>query len=127
MRTIVRSGALVEAWFDNLRPEQQEMARLLRDAVTSAVPTLAQSIKWGNLMFTHEGKHALAIVTHRDHANLQVFNGALLLGEFPELEGSGKSLRQLKFRYRQPLDEALVREVTRACVEELEQTMRGSA
>ena len=127
MRTIVRSGALVEAWFDNLRPEQQDMGRLLRDAVMAAAPTLGLSIKWGNLMFTHEGKHALAIVTHRDHANLQVFNGASLLGEFPELEGSGRSLRHLKFRYRHPIDEALVREVTRACVEELEQAAKGSA
>ena len=126
MRSILRPAALIETWFDTLRPEQKDMARRLRELVMQASPDLASSVKWGNLMFTHEGTHAVAIVMHKDHANLQIFNGAVLADRYPELEGSGKGVRHLRFRYRYPVDEELVREVVRACVHTMEQT-RGTA
>jgi hypothetical protein len=120
MRSILRPAALIETWFDTLRPEQKDMARRLRELVVAAAPELASSVKWGNLMFTYEGTHAVAIVMHKDHANLQIFNGASLVDRYPELEGGGKGVRHLRFRYRYPVDEELVREVVRACVEMME-------
>lgn len=117
MRSILRPAALIETWFDNLRPEQRDLARILRTLVQDASPDLVQTVKWGNLMFTHEGTHAVAIVMHKDHANLQVFNGALLSDQFPELEGTGRGVRHIRFRYRYPVDEELVREVVQACVD----------
>src|SRR5256885_16615858 len=57
MRSILRPAALIETWFDTLRPEQKDMARRLRELVVSAAPELASSVKWGNLMFTHDGTH----------------------------------------------------------------------
>ena len=124
MRTILRPAALIETWFDTLRADQQELARALRQRIAAAAPELAVSVKWGNLMFTYEGSHAVAIVMHRDHANLQVFNGALLVDRFPELEGTGKGMRHLRFRYRHPLDDDLVRQVVQACVELMELSPR---
>ncbi|HEX6363757.1 MAG TPA: DUF1801 domain-containing protein [Albitalea sp.] len=124
MRSILRPAALIETWFDTLRPEQKDMARRLRELVTQASPALVSSVKWGNLMFTHEGTHAVAIVMHKDHANLQIFNGAQLVERFPELEGSGRGVRHLRFRYRYPVDEELVRLVVQACVETMEATPR---
>jgi hypothetical protein len=126
MRSILRPAALIETWFDNLRPEQQDLARLLRDLVHRASPELVSSVKWGNLMFTHEGTHAVAIVMHKDHANLQIFNGAALAERFPELEGTGRGVRHLRFRYRYPIDEELVREVVQACVEQMELSPRSA-
>ncbi len=119
MRSILRTPALIDTWFDTLRPEQRPLALGLQRAVLRAVPGLAQSIKWGNLVFSHDGAHALAIVTHKDHANLQVFNGARLAERFPMLEGTGKGLRHLKLRYRQPLDDGLVEALVRASVADL--------
>lgn len=116
MRTIVRPAALIGAWFDTLRAEQRETAQALREAVLAAEPGLEQSVKWGNLVFSHAGAHALAIVIHKDHANLQVFNGAALRERFPMLEGTGKGLRHLRLRYRQPVDAGLVESLARACV-----------
>jgi hypothetical protein len=119
MRAIIRSAALVEAWFDNLAPEQQATARALRSAVLDADPSLTQVIKWGNLMFLLGGVHALAIICHRDHANLQIFNGAQLLARFPVLDGTGKNLRHLRCRYSQAVDAELVADLTQACVDGL--------
>lgn len=116
MRTIVRPAALIGAWFDTLREDQRETAQALREAVLAAEPALEQSIKWGNLVFSRAGAHAFAIVIHKDHANLQVFNGALLRERFPMLEGSGKGLRHLRQRYRQPVDAGLVEALVRASV-----------
>ena len=124
MRSILRPAALIETWFDTLRPEQRDMARRLRELVTATAPDLVTSVKWGNLMFTHEGTHAVAIVMHKDHANLQIFNGAQLVDRFPELEGGGKGVRHLRFRYRYPVDEEVVREVVQACVEMMDLTPR---
>lgn len=124
MRSILRPAALIETWFDTLRPEQRDMARILRDLVTRESPELVASVKWGNLMFTHEGTHAVAIVMHKDHANLQIFNGAQLVEQFPELEGTGKGMRHVRFRYRLPVDEDLVRELVRACVALMELSPR---
>lgn len=124
MRSILRPAALIETWFDNLRPEQRDLARILRTLVQAASPELAQSVKWGNLMFTHEGTHAVAIVMHKDHANLQIFNGASLVDQFPELEGTGRGMRHVRFRYRFPVDEDLVRELVQACVELMELSPR---
>jgi uncharacterized protein YdhG (YjbR/CyaY superfamily) len=120
MRSILRPAALIETWFDTLRPDQQDLARILRDLVQGAAAELVPSVKWGNLMFTYQGTHAVAIVMHKDHANLQVFNGAALLDQFPELEGSGRGMRHVRFRYRYPVDEELVRELVHACVDQLE-------
>lgn len=117
MRSMLQSAALIEAWFDTLLPEQRELARAVRECLVEAEPGLAQSIKWGNLMFTHGGRHALAIVIHKDHANLQVFNGIALADRFPMLEGTGKGLRHLRLRYRQPIDAGLVEALAHACVE----------
>lgn len=116
MRTIVRPAALIGAWFDTLREEQRETAQALREAVLGAEPGLEQSVKWGNLVFSHGGAHALAIVIHKDHAHLQVFNGALLRERFPMLEGTGKGLRHLKLRYRQPVDAGLVEVLVKASI-----------
>jgi hypothetical protein len=110
---------LVQAWLDTLRPDQQQTALALSDAALAAEPTLVRTVKWGNLVFLHQGVHAVAVVIHKDHANLQVFNGALLSPGFPALEGTGKGVRHLKVRYSQPLDAGLVTAVVSASVERL--------
>jgi hypothetical protein len=117
MRTLLRPAAVVEAWFDMLPPGREQTARELQAAVMSAGPDLQQVVKWGNLVFSSRGAHAFAIVPHKSHAHLQVFRGASLERQFPQLEGSGKGVRHLRVRYGLPLDEELVHDVVRAGLE----------
>jgi uncharacterized protein YdhG (YjbR/CyaY superfamily) len=116
MRHLVRPGALVATYFDSLAPSQVATARALQQAVLGAAPQLEQAVKWGNLTFVTEGRNLLAIVTHKAHAHLQVFNGALLTTRFPELEGVGKGIRHIKVRYSQPVDVDLVHDLVLASV-----------
>jgi hypothetical protein len=120
MRTLVRTAALVESWFDLLPEAQRDTARELQAAVLRAEPRLTQTVKWGNLVFLQHGANAIAIVAHRTHANLQFFNGHVLAVQYPQLEGSGKGLRHLKMRYGEPIDGKLVGALVRACAEEID-------
>lgn len=121
MRGTLRSAALVEAWFDMLPPDQVPLTRALQRAVLDAAPQLGQAVKWGNLVFTLGGAHLLAIMTHKTHANLQVFHGAQLASRFPQLEGSGKGLRHLKCRYGDEVDADVVRALVLASVQAQQQ------
>lgn len=119
MRSPLVTPAVVDAWLDTLRPEQQPLARALRRVVLDAAPALVPVVKWGNLVFTLRGRHALAVVIHKDHAQLQVFNGAALAAKHPGLEGAGRDARHLKLGYVEGLDEARIRELARDAVDSM--------
>lgn len=112
MRRPLQSAALVNAFYDSLRPEQRETAQAMHRAILAAAPHLRPEVKWGNLCFMNDGDNVMAIVLFKANAHLQIFNGVMLVGEFPELEGAGKGMRHIKARYRTPVDEQLVRELT---------------
>lgn len=119
MRRPIHSTALINTFFESLAPEQREVAQSLQQAVLAAAPHLRQEVKWGNLCFQEQGENIIAIVLHKAQAHLQVFQGALLADEFPQLEGTGRGMRLLKCRYRQPVDQALVGAITRAAIDAL--------
>jgi uncharacterized protein YdhG (YjbR/CyaY superfamily) len=116
MRRPLQSPALISAFFDSLRPEQRDTAQAMQQAILAAAPHLRQEVKWGNLCFVNDRDNVMAIVLHKANAHLQVFNGVLLMGEFPELEGAGRGMRHIKTRYRVPVNDQLVRELTQACL-----------
>jgi hypothetical protein len=107
MRTLLRPAAIVDAWFDMLPPGREATMRELRALIMGTAPEL-------HLVFSAGGSHAFALVAHKSQAHLQVFRGHALERRYPQLEGSGKGLRHLKFRYGQPIDTELVREVVNA-------------
>lgn len=119
MRRPIHSIALVNSFFENLPAEQREVAQSLQQAVLQAAPHLRQEVKWGNLCFQDNGENIIAIVLHKAQAHLQVFNGAQLAPRFPQLEGTGRGMRLLKCRYRQPIDQPLVAAITQASIEAL--------
>jgi len=106
MRRPLQSPALINAFYDSLRPEQRDTAQAMQRAILAAAPHLRPEVKWGNLCFMNDGDNMMAIVLHKAHAHLQVFNGVLLVGEFPELDGAGRGMRHIK-----------VRELTLACLQ----------
>jgi hypothetical protein len=99
---------MVASFFDSLPPNQVATAMALHRVVVSAAPGIDQAVRWGNLMFLIRGNHLATLVLHKGQAHLQFFHGALLAEQFPQLEGVGKGMRILKFRYAQAVDEELV-------------------
>lgn len=117
MRRPLQSPALINAFYDSLRPEQRETAQAIHQAIVAAAPQLRPEVKWGNLCFMNDGDNMMAIVLFKANAHLQIFNGIMLVGEFPELDGAGKGMRHIKARYRQPVNDQLVRELTLASLQ----------
>lgn len=117
MRRLIRPSALVANFYDLLPPDQRPTVQALHDAIHAAVPELECSIKWGNLTFGELGRNLVAVVAHKSHANLQVFNGASLSARHPALEGAGKGMRHLKVRYGQRVDAVLVGHIVRDSVD----------
>jgi hypothetical protein len=120
MRTLLRSGALIESWFDMLTDEQRPIARALHAAVTAAAPSLHATVRWGNIVYQHEGTNALAIVPHKSHVNLQLFRGAAVAPMYPQLEGSGKGVRHLKLRTAEAVNADLIARITAAAIDALD-------
>jgi len=117
MRRPLQSPALINAFYDSLRPEQRETAMAMQRAILAVAPHLRPEVKWGNLCFMNEHDNMMAIALFKMNAHLQIFNGVALVPEFPELEGAGKGMRHIKSRYRQPVNEQLVRELTLASLQ----------
>ncbi len=110
-----RATPEVQDYLARLPAHQQKTVAQLRDAILRARPSLAQSISpWGYLaLSTSKEKDAFTLIPHKQHVNLQIFNGAKIASKLPELEGSGKGLRHIKFRYSEPVDFALVGKAVR--------------
>jgi uncharacterized protein YdhG (YjbR/CyaY superfamily) len=117
MRRPLQSPALINAFYDSVRPEQRDTGQAIQKAILAVAPHLRPEVKWGNLVFTNDGDNLMAIVMFKANAHLQVFNGVQLLPDFPELQGAGKGMRHVKFRYRHPIDEKLVTELTQASMD----------
>lgn len=77
-------------------PLQRAIARALRAVILEAGPELHEEVKWGVPCFMAQ-KLVCSIATHADHTNLEFYRGAALRDAKHLLEGTGKSLRHVKF------------------------------
>jgi hypothetical protein len=108
---------LVESWFDLLPAGQQTLARDVHSMILALAPGLDLSVRSGHLVYGVERQHVLALAPHRQHLHLQIFAGSALAARFPALEGTGPGLRQLRLRYAQPADMALVNAIVTAATQ----------
>ncbi len=120
MRGYRRNTALIESWFELLPLQQQANARALHTLVQSTAPELETTVRGGSLVYAHRGLHVLALAPYRTHIHVQVFRSGPLLMRFPELEGSGRALRQLRVRHGQQFDTLLIESLVKAVAVEAE-------
>lgn len=77
-------------------PSQRAIARALRAIVRQVGPQLREEIKWGVPCFLGK-KLVCSIAPQSDHTNLEFYFGTALRDAHHLLEGTGKSLRHVKF------------------------------
>lgn len=114
MRSASRPKALVAAWFDFLTPVQRQTCEVLQATIRTTVPDVGEAVKWGNLVFSVNEVVFAAIVPHKAHVNLQIFNGSQLPPGTPVLDGVGRGSRTLRCRCTQPVDTVTVEMVISA-------------
>lgn len=109
----------VQEYLDKLPKERSATVKSLREIILNAEPSLGESISsWGYLTYSPEpGSYILTICPHSRHANLQFHNGAELLAEIPQLEGTGNNLRHIKFNYGKDVDEGSLSKAIRSAIE----------
>jgi len=108
--------SVVAAWFDLQPAAAQPLLRAAHQLVLDTAPGLVAVVKWGHLVYSLQGRHLLALVPHRHHANLQVFHGAALQLPGVELGGQGREMRHLKLPLGQMPDAERVPRVVQAAL-----------
>lgn len=94
-------------YFEKQKSPQKEICLKLREIIFSQIPNVQEEMKWGVPAYAG-GK--LYIVALKDHVNL-----GFSLKDLPEkkrniLEGSGKTMRHLKFYSLADVDELLIQD-----------------
>lgn len=108
---------VIRTYLSSLDKARRGTITALRDALIETEPSFNESINgWGYLTLTGM-RISLTIVTHPNHANLQISNGADIVDVLPQVEGTGRRLRHVKFSYAEDVDRELVRHIVHAATE----------
>jgi hypothetical protein len=99
-----------------LDPRQREVVRALREFVLREGPELHEAVKWGAPCYLGK-KLVCSIAAHADHTNLEFYRGASLKDPRGLLEGTGKSLRHVKFHAPDDVKGAALRPMLREAIE----------
>ena len=106
-----RSRALVSSWLDFQPAAARALIEDLRQAVREAEPGLAETVKWGNLVFVLEGLPVLGLAPVKGHVNLQLLQGAPWPSGLVGTEGAGKGARHWRFDVGAVVDAVLVEQL----------------
>lgn len=111
---LVLPEPLLDTWFELLPARQAATTRAVHAAVMAAVPLLVSSLKWGNLVYLHNGRPLLSLTPHRQATQLQLVQAAVGARRVPARVLRGPDPRTLRFRHSQPIDHDMLVEALRA-------------
>jgi hypothetical protein len=78
-----------------LGPSERAIARALRSTIRRIAPELREEVKWNLPVWSGRGR-VLGLQFFREHVNLGLWRGAELAPRFPEIVGTGNSLRHVR-------------------------------
>ena len=106
-----RSRALVSSWLDFQPVAARALIEALRQAVREAEPALAETVKWGNLVYVLEGLPVLGLAPVKGHVNLQLLQGAPWPSGLAVAEATGRGARHWRFDVGTVVDPVLVEQL----------------
>lgn len=113
-------GSAVDAYLENLPPDQREALERLRAQVARLVPDAVETISYGMPTFKLRGRGLLYFAAWKDHCSVYPLTDSFLEGHAAELEGYRRTKGSLHFTTEMPLPEALVESLVRERVADLE-------
>jgi hypothetical protein len=90
----------VDAWFDELDHPLKDAMLRVRTIILGADGRVTETIKWKSPTFVFQGNIASIDPRTKKHVNLLFHQGASLPGKHPQLEGSGGTVRYMRFADR---------------------------
>jgi hypothetical protein len=106
-------GKPVDPWFVKLRPEIRAIALPLHKVVLSAVPGMKAELKWGSPCYLKDGM-VCGMMAAKAHLGLFFYKGTKLKDPRKLLQGSGNTLRSLKFTAPKEIPAAAVKGFVKA-------------
>ena len=100
------SEGVVKAYFAGLNGEVSQIAHELCRRIGEIGPHLSVSMARGHPCWTGN-ERVVSVVAYVSHCNLQLWSGARLAQDFSRIEGTGKTLRHVKLRRHDEIDEAI--------------------
>jgi hypothetical protein len=102
-------GAPVDSYFTQQPPEKRALLEKLRALVAKAVPDADASIKWGVPFYQRKGKNVCSLAAFKEHVGINFFASPdVLVDPGKKLEGGGKTMRMLKVRRPEDIDNASI-------------------
>ena len=109
--TEARVAAILRELPEETRPVAEALCALIR----AASPELRETVKWGNPTWVGRG-NAVGLMIFPRFVHLALFRGAELSGRFPEIVGTGKSLRHVVVPDLASVRRPVLRRILRAAV-----------
>ena len=93
----------VDSWISEHDPAIRQICEVLRNIILDTGPELRESVKWGNPMYEKNGRIFYLSATEQ-YVTLGFFDGAGLTDPDGRIEGTGKSMRHVKVRALEDVD-----------------------
>ena len=106
----------VDAWFQAQPEQQSELLSLLRRLVKSVDGGFSEELKWGRPCYALD-RMVCYLHTTKSHVNLGFEQGARMTDPQGLLQGTGKSMRHIKFTSADDVDVTAVQAMIREAVD----------
>jgi len=100
---MVGASKEVSGYINNLPEDKKEILTALREIILSVDPSLNESLKWKQPVYTKKGDICY-IFPAGNHVNLGFYRGIELKDPKKMLEGTGKTMRHTKIRSLEDID-----------------------
>ncbi len=94
----------VDEWLEAYDNPMKEVVVAARAVILAADERMRECIKWQAPTFTYKGNLASFNPRSKSHASLMFHKGAMIPGNFPNLEGDGKEARSMKLESLEDLE-----------------------
>ncbi len=99
----------IDKYIKKLDSPIKEIVIELRAIVSNSSDCLQEALKW-NVPTYSINSNICSIMAHKNHVNLQIFNGAHIKAA-NVLDGNGKDMRHIKFATTEDIDRQLIKKV----------------
>lgn len=110
----------VEAYLASLPEHKQGPAEALRQLIRTTMPAGEERMSSGAPFFWHRGRRAVGYGAAQDHLSFFIMHGRVLKTHRDHLKGLNVSTTVIRLPLHQPLPEALLRNLVRARLAEID-------
>ena len=110
----------IDAYLAKLPQDQREVLQRLRTQIARLLPNAGETISYGMPAFAIDGHAVIWFAGWKDHCSIYPLTDTFLKAHADELKGYGRTKGSLHFTPKSPLPEALVDELVRARLADVE-------